>query len=270
VHHPPKVIDLYTKVRDAVLAVPYGTIDVRSSDPGATVVVDGRVRGQGSQSLREMVPGFHHVLVTGTNGHRDYWRVEVRPKQRVEVSATLDRFFIADAAVTDEERAGQTQRLYRALGDQVTEGLVLMGGQVGIEDVGLQVYEPRTGNFSRVLRGDVGADPMKSLSGLLMEVETLRSAQGTLSSGAVSTDQLSLDIGMNPTLAQVLFAPVEGSSPPAVAKKNAAAPIPWPLWAGVGTVVLGSVLTAVLVKTAAKETKVNQVPNDTGTVVVRF
>lgn len=269
VHHPPKVIDLYTRVRDAVLAVPFGTLEITSVDPGATVVVDGRVRGKGSVTLRDMVPGFHHVLVTGSNGHRDYWRVEVRAKQQVTLEAQLDRFFIAEPAETDEERADQASRLYRALGDQVTEGLVLMGGQVGLEEVGLQLYEPRTGNFSRVLRGDVGADPVQSMSILLSELSLLRSPQGTLASDAVSTDQIPLDVGMNPTLARVLFAPADGDTVAAGVSRTPS-PVPWPIWAGIGSVVVGGVLAAVLVRPGPTDTKEKRIPNETGTVVVRF
>ncbi len=269
VHHPPKVVDLYMDVRDAVRQVPDGIMDVISSDPSASVIVNGRLRGQGSITLRDMVAGTHHVLITGSNGHREYRRVEVRPKQRVEVSVLLDRFFIGQSADVESERAKQAARLYRALGDQVTEGLVLMGGQLGIEEVGIQLYEPRTGNFSRVLREEVGADPIQSISGLVAQVGTMRSTQGMLSSEAVSTDQLPIDIGSNPTLARVLFAPID--SPPAVASKpKVASPIPWPIWAGIGTVVAGGVLTAILVKPSENQTPVKRVPNDTGTVVVHF
>jgi hypothetical protein len=269
VHYPPKVVDLYAKVREAVRAVPYGTVEVLSADPSATVVIDGRMRGQGSVTLRDIVPGFHHVLITGSSGHRDYRHVEVRPKQRTEVSASLNAFFIAQPAESESGRATQTARLYRVLGDQVTEGLILMGGQVGIEEVGLQLYEPRTGNFSRVLRQDVGADPMQSLSVLVTQISALRSAQGMLSSEAVSTDELALDIGTNTTLAKVLFEPEKQTST-MVSKVRTPSPIPWPIWAGIGSVVVGGVLTAVLVKPSDQGAKVKRVPNDTGTVVVHF
>jgi hypothetical protein len=269
VHYPPKMVDLYTNVRSAVRAVPYGTMDVVSADAGAAVVVDGRMRGQGSFTLRDMVPGFHHVLITGSNGHREYRRVEIRPKQRVEVSTSLSGFFIARTPESDSARAAQTARLYRSLGDQVTEGMILMGGQVGLEEVGLQLYEPRTGNFSRVLRQEVGSDPVQSLSGLVMQLSTFRTSQGMMASDSVSTDELAIDIGTNPTLAKVLFEPEKQSFANA-AKTKRGSPIPWPIWAGVGSVVVGGVLTAILVKRSDQQSTVKRIPNDTGTVVVHF
>jgi hypothetical protein len=269
VHYPPKMVDLYTDVRSAVRAVPYGTLDVVSADAGATVVVDGRMRGQGSFILRDMVPGFHHVLITDSNGHREYRRVEIRPKQRIELSTTLKDFFIARSPESDSDRAAQTARVYRALGDQVTEGMILLGGQVGLEDVGLQLYEPRTGNFSRVLRQEVGSDPVQSLSSLVMQLSAFRTSQGMMASDSVSTDELAIDIGTNPTLAKVLFEPEKQSFANA-AKTKMGTPIPWPIWAGVGSIVVGGVLTAILVKRPTEESPGNRIPNDTGTVVVHF
>lgn len=269
VHYPPKVVELYASVRNAVRAVPFGTIDLLAADPAAVVVVDGRMRGQGSLTLRDMVPGIHHVLITGSSGHRDYRRVEVRPKERTKVAVSLDAFFIAEPAESDSGRAKQTARLYRALGDQVTEGLILMGGQVGLEEVGVQLYEPRTGNFSTVLRQDVGFDPIQSLSVLVSDIAALRSEQGMLYSDAVSTDELAIDIGNNTTLAKVLFQP-EAKPTPMATKTRSVTPIPWPIWAGVGSVVVGGVLTAILLKPSGTDTSVKRVPNETGTVVVHF
>ena len=270
VHHPPKVVDLFATVRDSVRAEPRGTLDIRSSDPEASVVVNGRVRGKGSVLLRDLLPGDHHVLVSSPNGHRDYQKVTVVSKERSEMVASLEGYFIGQTPQADADKAEQVALIYRAIADQVTEGWVLMGGALGIEEVGIQLYEPRTGNFSKVLTREVGADAGQSMALLAGQIGTLRSPQGMLATDAVSTDLLPIDIGTNPTLARVLF-DAGGGQRSSIATPNAiGGPIPWPVWAGVGTLVVGGVVAALLIRPAKEAPKTKEVANETGTVVVRF
>jgi hypothetical protein len=102
-----------------------------------------------------------------------------------------------------------------------------------------------------------------------MQLSTFRTSQGMMASDSVSTDELAIDIGTNPTLAKVLFEPEKQSFANA-AKTKRGSPIPWPIWAGVGSVVVGGVLTAILVKRSDQQSTVKRIPNDTGTVVVHF
>ena len=159
--------------------------------------------------------------------------------------------------------------MYRSLADQVTEGWILMAGTLGGERVGLQVYEARTGNFSKVIEKQIGVDPVESITSLTADLGGFQSPDGMLLTGMVSSQRIPLDIGTNPTLARVLFD--SGTVPRSgAAQTSGIAAVPWPIWAGVGTLVLGGITTAILLRSPKAEPKVKQVPNQTGTVVVRF
>ncbi len=269
VHHPPKVVALFTEVRDRVRSEPTGVLQITTDDAEASVVVNGRLRGKGVLVLRDVVPGEHHVLVTAPNGHRDYEKVTVGSKERVHVSASLEGYFIGEGLASEKDRADQTALIYRSLADQVTEGWVLMAGTLGIERVGLQVYEARTGNFSKVLEQGVGTDPVASITTLTAQLHSFRSTEGRLSTDVVSSQRIPLDIGTNPTLARVLFDSGTASRPTA-GKTNPLSSVPWPIWAGVGTLVVGGVVAAIVLRPSDTSPANKEVSNQTGTVVVRF
>ena len=269
VNHPPKVVSLYTEVRQGVLAVPRGSMRISVDDPKAQIVIDGRQRGVGPTVLSDIVPGDHHVLVTGANGHRDYERVTVSAGERAEVVAYLADFFISPTPENESDRAEQVAVVYRTIADQITEGWIVMGGELGIEEVGLQVYEARTGNSSRIISGEVGANPHQSIADLAKELVTLRSPEGLLDAKSVSSERLPLNLGANRTLAQVLF-DVEEMKPTAPVVPSRRGPVPWPVWAGVGTAVVGGVVAAIVVGSAKSTAETKEVSNETGTITVRF
>ena len=269
VHHSPKVVASFTEVRDVVRAEPTGVLEITSNDSEAQVLVDGRFRGTGTLVLRDVVPGIHHVLVTAPNGHRDYKKVTISPKGRTQVTASLDGYFIGQSLTAERDRSEQVSLIYRSLADQVTEGWILMAGTLGLERVGVQIYEARTGNFSKVIEQPIGGDPVESIASLTADLDTFRSPEGMLSTGMVSSQRIPLDIGTNPTLARVLFD--SGTMPRSAATQTTGiASVPWPVWAGVGSLVVGGIAAAILLRSPEAESKVKQVPNETGTVVVRF
>ena len=269
VHHPPKVVALFTEVRDRVRNESTGVLDITMDDSAATVLVNGRLRGNGSLVLRDVVPGVHHVLVTAPNGHRDYRKVVVSSKERTQVRVSLDGYFIGQSWSSEDDQAEQVALIYRSLADQVTEGWVVMAGTVGIENVGVQVYEARTGTFSKVLEQEIGIDPVASIASLTTQLATFRSAEGRLSTDAIASQLIPLNMGTNPTLARVLFDSGTVPRTPA-AKTNPLASVPWPVWAGVGTLVVGGVVAAIALQSPESVPKNKEVSNETGTVIVRF
>ncbi len=269
VNHPPKVVALYSEVRDAVLAEPRGSIRVSVEDPEARIIIDGRQRGTGPTILNDIVPGDHHVLVTGSNGHRDYKRVTVASDQRAEVVAYLSNYFIGQTPDNTDDQGEQVAIVYRSIADQITEGWIVIAGEVGLEEVGIQVYESRTGNSSEVLMGDVGANPHQSIAQLANELSSFRSPEGLLRAQSVSTERLSVDLGANGTLARVLFE-VDDVSPATPNVASRMGPVPWPVWVGVGTAVVGGVVAAVLIGSQKSAPETTEILNETGTITVRF
>jgi len=245
IHYPPKVVALFSEVRSAVLAAPRASITITTTPLGASVFVDGRLRGQSPVKVGDLIPGVHHILVTSDAGFRHYEVIQVAPKSKTTVVATLENYFVGRAMATRPARSEQIGELYRALGDRVTGGLVLVAGEIDPDTVGMQLFEPRTGNYSRVLTAPAGGDPAGALVGLAPQVGAFLNKSGVLGADQVGGRALSLDIETNPLLAQVLLddrrrpasPPSEPSSPAPTARGDG---IPWYIWAGVGVMAVGA------------------------------
>jgi hypothetical protein len=279
VHYPPKVVALFDEVRDAVLAAPRATLQIVVADPQARVYVDGRRRGVGGASVTDLITGPHYVLVSSDAGYRSYAEVDVSPGAAKKITSKLHRRFVGRPHRDVAMRAGQVADMYRAVGDRVTVGLVLMAGETQSGMVGVQIFEPRTGNFSRVLSAPVDGDAASALMGLVRRVNTFVNDNGGLRSDQVGRQVLSMDIGSNSVLAEVLLdardesqralPPMADSDPyvPAAQRPRR----PWYVWAGVGVLAAGATGAAFAlqgdVPTTGGERKKTTTSN-TGTVVV--
>jgi hypothetical protein len=250
VHYPPKVVAMFNEVREAVLAAPRASLRIVASDPEARVFVNGRMRGRGRVDVTDLVTGSHHVLVSSDSGHRSYAHVSVNPGAMGKLTADLRRRFVGQAALGGAARSDQVGDLYRVLGDRVTGGLVLLAGAVDERTVGMQLFEPRTGNFSKILSAPAGNDPSGALLALGRRLGTFLNDSGVLRSDQVSGTALSLDISTNPVLAEVLLdsrteaqrSPDQNPRPGPVARQPRS---PWYLWAGVGILAAGATAAAV-------------------------
>lgn len=274
VHYPPKVVALFNDVRNEVRRVPTGAIQVKTSDPLATVHIDGRYQGVGPRTVQDIPPGNHHVLVIGSSGHRSYAAVEVRPGKKIQFSAPLESFFVGFTGENDLEREAQTSQLYRALGDQVTEGLVLIAGETGVDEVGVQVYEPRTDTFSKILRREADGDAMASILDLVPQLAQFLSSEGGLSPRAVGPEVLPLDIGANPELGEILLGPsqpdvVTVTSPTVELAPASRQSVPWPVWAGAGGMIVAATAAAFLLQPSTSDEETSE-STGTGTVVLDF
>ena len=273
VHYPPKVVALFNDVRDEVRRVPVGSIQVKTMDPLATVHIDGRYQGIGSQTIADLPPGNHHVLVMGASGRQSYAAVEVRPGKKILFSAPLETFFVGFAGKHEEEREAQTSQLYRAFGAQVTEGLVLIAGETGVDEVGVQFYESRTNTFSKILRVESVGDAMASVLTLVPQLEQYLADEGGLSPRAVGSEVLALDIGTNQELAVLLLGPekpewVEMVSGPAEFVPVSSQSVPWAVWAGAGGMVVAATAVALFLRPSTTEK--TRKSTGTGTVIVEF
>ena len=282
VYYPPKVVQLFDEVRAQVLAVPVGEISVDVEDSSAEVYVDGRYRGSGPQIIRDVVPGVHQVLVTTESGRRSHGTVEVYPGQKARTSLSVDSYFIGLAGDSAQEWSRQTGDLYRGIGDQVTDGMVLIAGETKGGELAVQLYESRTGNFSRILYADSSDDLdqdglRKIFVQLTRQMGSFLSDSGTLAPAEVSPNRLDVDISTNPVLSSVLFgsvapltsAPGTPATPaPAAAGKEQQA-IPWYIWAGVGAMVAGATGVALALQPEPNDEGEGK-KTETGTVVVRF
>jgi hypothetical protein len=129
---------------------------------------------------------------------------------------------------------GQAELLYRALGEHLDVDFLLLAGVVDGNQAGMQLYEPRTGSFSKVVKFDAGGDPVSSLTDGMPTLANYISDAGTLRADRVGRKALEVDLSTNALLTDLLLDPE-----PVGEVREVAAKTPWYLWAGVAVVAAG-------------------------------
>lgn len=260
VNYPPKMVGLFNEVRDAVRALPTARLEVRSEDAEAQVYVDGLSKGKLPVSVTGLPPGTHYVLVTGSGGKRVFSLVELAPDEKRVFSAALDSRSLSATGESEADRSRQVRQLYTSLGAHIATGLVILGGETGDGNVALQLYEPRTGNFTQVLEAPSGADPVTATTALVPKIAAYITDDGTLRPEWVSASVAPLDIGDNAVLASILLDPE-----PIVEIVTVTRGPPWYVWTGIAAVAAGGAAGTVLLLTGGPD----ELPDpDQGTVVV--
>jgi hypothetical protein len=151
--------------------------------------------------------------------------------------------------------------MYRSLGRN-SDRLVLLSGDIGGGKVGVQLFEPRTGNFSKPLTDEAGQDPGNTIVDLLPALAGYVGDQGTLRSDRVTSQPIPLDMSTNPVLARMLLDPA-----PLVETRTVVQKVPWYVWAGGGALIVGSaVVVGVIAAGGGGSTEQPQ----GGTVVITF
>ena len=232
---------------------------VITPDDTARILLDGRplARTERSTRIDDLIPGEHYLLVEGAGGKRAFEVVQLG-QDRDTFKLTPEQRVIAPAADDTADRSAQSALLYRALGEYIDTDLILLAGTVGTDEVGVQLYEPRTGNFSRVETRPVqGGDLRGALQAATQNLEVYIE-DGALRENFLELEAAALDINANPPLSRNLLDP----EPFVMVVPETRGP-PWFVWAGVSTVVAGGAAGAVLLLTRDPTE-----PADTGTVIV--
>jgi len=237
VNYPPKVVAAFGAARTAAMAGARGSLKL-SLPAGAQAFVDGR---EVSADVGELLPGEHYVLVIAPDGQRDGALVAVKAGGQTAWEPALARLRIATPAEDEAGRRQQSAQLYAALGQHAGASLVLLAGETGGGKVGLQLYEPRTGNFSKVVEAAAGEDALGSLVDLVPSVAAFVDEEGALRADRVTRNALGLDISANLWLAGTLLDPAPGGETVTVTRKT-----PWYLWAGVAVAAGGAATLAVV------------------------
>ena len=250
VNYPPKFVAMFSEVRDAVRALPPGKLQVQAPSSKATVYVDGLRQGEAPVTLPNLPPGTHYVLVIGEGGRRSFENIDLAPDEKRQYVAPLDTRALADTGDSDGVRSRQIRQLYASLGSYMTTTLVVIGGEQVDGSVAIQLYEPRTGNFSQILTSPAGADPVSAMCDLVPSLANYVTEDGTLRSDRVSPQTAALDIRTNAVLSSILLDPV-----PIVETITVTRGPPWYVWTGIAAVAAGGAAGAVLLL----------VPDDPGT-----
>jgi len=223
VNYPPKVVQGFESVRQEVLGKERATLVIDAPD-GASVVVDGLKTDDFSLKLP---PGTHFVVVQDEQGGRQADRVDLAEGRKVVWSAALETRIAGGGD-------GQAELLYRALGEHLEVDLLLVAGAVGGGQVGMQLYEPRTGSFSKVVLLGMDDDAVASLTDGIPTLANYVGDSGTLRADRVDRKVLPVDLSTNAILTNLLLDPVPMGEIREVTKAA-----PWYLWAGVAVAAAG-------------------------------
>lgn len=259
VNYPPKAVGFFTEVRRRVLDAREAELFVEM--PGdAELFVDGR---PSLSTVVKLPPGVHYVFVEGAGGRRASERIVLEEGAQERLKVRMHTASLAKAGSTLVARAEQTKRLYTSLGRHAGTGLLLVAGETPDHAVALQLYEPRTGNFSKAVTAESGGDPMGSLVDLVPVLAAYVGEQGTLRTDRVSPRTVALDVAANPLLASMLLDP-EAMVETVTVTRNA----PWFVWAGVTAVAAGGAATAALLLTRETGASPDDGQKPTGVIVV--
>ncbi len=267
VNYPPRVIELYNAARADVAKKSPARVTVQTS-VGANVYIDGNAVGAAPTGPINLVPGEHYVLVRAAGGGARSTVITVAPGEERVVDVALQTQGLGVPLGDASGRSRQTRDLYRALGEFDDKGTVLLGGQLADGQVGVQLYSPISGNFSRAVTGEAGDDPVTALCELVPTVVGYLAESGDIRADRVGAQVVALDIGANPVLAGLLFDPPplgEGGTTTVVTEQKG---VPWWVWAGTGAVVAGAGVTVAVVVTGSDNGGGGTVEDpDQGTIV---
>jgi hypothetical protein len=257
VNFPPAVVNRFNVERKALLGQQRARVKVELP-VGAVLRVDG---AQSPNRELELVPGRHVLLVSASEGMRATTVLELRAGENRSWKPTLESLSIGAPDLPLDQRQGQTEGMYRSLGRN-SDRLVLLSGDIGGGKVGVQLFEPRTGNFSKPLTDEAGQDPGNTIVDLLPALAGYVGDQGTLRSDRVTSQPIPLDMSTNPVLARMLLDPA-----PLVETRTVVQKVPWYVWAGGGALIVGSaVVVGVIAAGGGGSTEQPQ----GGTVVITF
>ncbi len=263
VRYAPKIVALFDEVREQVASLPTANLSVQGPDGEHEVFVDGRSVGNAPLVVKDLPPGTHYVLVVGSEGQREFAEVELNPGSKQTYLATLAGRSLGQPGEDADAREQQTRLLYESLGEFVATPLVFIGGETGSGQVAVQLYEPRTESFSRVVTADAGGDPVSAMVDLCPTLAQYITDDGNLRADRTAPDVVSLDLSTNPLLASMLLDP----EPIVQEVRVAGGGAPWFVWAGVAALAAGGAATAAVLLMDEGDGS-EPVDPDQGTVVV--
>jgi len=217
-NYPPKVIDQFNTVRDEVGGQLQATLQVSTGDRDAEVFVDGRSVGTSPVSIEGLAPGQHFVYAIDEQGHRAGRRVPLEPGAGVSVEFGMDAYQLGIASSKTAGKARQTRELYEALGQHVQTDLILLAGLSGEGFVSVQLYSPRSGNFSKTITAEALDEPVQAILDLVPAVAGYATESGDIRTDRVALEVPALDVTSNAVLTRILLERgVEPAPPPPVA-----------------------------------------------------
>ena len=205
---PPDIIAQYTQVREA-MQQEMGIITILSPPEGpATVYLNGQDRGETPLTIDEILPAENHLAAQTESGLRAYKKLVVAPSEARTVELSFAPASLPVGGETPFIRSGQTERLYRAVGEHASVDYVLLAG-TDERLLYLQLYDPLNDVFSTAMpipySGDVDDEVVQTVPLLL----NLLDGRGKLPGDSVSTEVAPLDVSANGILSQILLDPSE-------------------------------------------------------------
>lgn len=247
ISYPPRVIDLYNQERTQILAAKAGTLLVKAEMPpsedgssrAVRVTIDGRDEGVAPLNIASLPPGNHYVFADADGGYRAFSEVNLSAGQELNLELVMVPGTLGVASESAYGRSEEAERLYRAVGEYCQTPLILIAGQVGEDEVAVQLYSTRTGTFSQSLQARSGGDPVRAMNDLIPSLVRFINDSGEIAPDRVSIDVAPIDVSTNAVLTQLLLDPDEELQVQLLEQGGPK----WWFWAGLGAVVAGGAAT---------------------------
>ncbi len=212
--YPPNIVETFDRVRARVLSADLASISVRTAGgESARVFLDGRLLGTAPVEVAGLPPGRHTVLVEGGAAGRSYEVLALGAGAHSNVEARLQRLGLAPSG-SDEllpARSGLTRRLFRELAASSGASLVAVAAFDEAGDLQLALYSGRSGTFSEPVTASLAGAP--GARGAFVRSLAERTAQYADANGGIKPERVAsegvpLRLGGNPTLTDLLLAPI--------------------------------------------------------------
>jgi len=217
--YPPKIVALFDEVRAEVTGGAGTLLDVAvAGELPARVYLDGRLLGSAPTSTAHVPAGEHSLLVDGGAAGRWFERLPLTDgaTRLVEAELVERGLDAAEDRGFDNARSGATRRLYREIGEAAATDLVLVAGLDADGNLGLTLWSTRSGTFSEAVSFSLGGAPGKQgkvLAAVVGKMAEMLGDDGSILPARVAAKGISLRIGRNPVLNDLLF----GRPPPVLA-----------------------------------------------------
>jgi hypothetical protein len=273
--YPPNIVDLFGQVRADVAGGPGAdlSVSIAGGAPGR-VYLDGRLLGSAPTVATGVPPGEHRLLVEGPSGR---WFERLRLTEGAKaVEATLEQRGLAAAEDRgfDGARSSATRRLYRQVGEAAATDLVLVAAVDADGNLGITLWSTHSGTFAQAVAFSLAGAPGKQgkqLQGVVARLAEVLDEGGRIRAEQVAARGISMRLGANPVLNELLFAepkPVvapSGTGEPSEPVVERKKPKPGAIAAAVIGGVLGAAGAGVGIYFAARPP-----PEPPGSLVIRF
>ncbi|MBI2892262.1 MAG: PEGA domain-containing protein [Deltaproteobacteria bacterium] len=229
----PPIRRTVEQIRTTLPRTGSGTTTIATTPQGATIQIDGALRGSSPVTLSDLAEGAHLVTATLAGHGRAARRIEVDGPRRGLPPLRLTLVPASDAQRSlDALEAGDAEEAARRARQALGVASVIAVVRSGSTRTATRAF----GTQTRTARGTVGSDLVRQLYG---------EGAPAASAGSASAPPVDLAVRADPGAPADDGAGAVPATPPAARPREGGGGLPWWAWAGGAVIVVAGTATAI-------------------------